>query len=113
MARSFFTRSLTRANVTEVARRTAVRVERILRANGRSLDPQMEAGALSVDEPTLALHYAAAAQGISVAGERAGKPTLRLVVSQETSAKATTAARLAYSTIATFRRLIVLRAFRR
>src|SRR5258708_1564190 len=36
--------------------------------------------ALSVDEPTLALHYAAAAQGISVAGERAGKPTLRLVV---------------------------------
>jgi hypothetical protein len=33
------------------------------------------------DEPTLAAYYAAAAQGISVAGERAGKPTLRLVVS--------------------------------
>jgi len=83
----------TRANVTDVARRTAVRVERILRANGRSLDPQMQAAdphAVSVDEP-LAAHYAAAAQGISVAGERAGKPTLRLVVSQDTSAKATTA----------------------
>jgi hypothetical protein len=80
--------------VTEVARRTAVRVEGILRANGRSLDPQMQAGdphALSVDEPSLAAHYAAAAQGISVAGERAGKPTLRLVVSQNPSAKATTA----------------------
>ena len=61
----------TRAEVTEVARRTAVRVERILRANGRSLDPQMQADdphPLSVDEPTLALHYAAAAQGISCGG---------------------------------------------
>jgi hypothetical protein len=54
----------------------------------------MQAGdphALSVDEPTLALHYAAADQGISVAGERAGKPTLRLVVSQNPNAKDTTA----------------------
>ncbi len=32
------------------------------------------------EQPTLAAYYAAAAQGISVAGERAGKPTLRLVV---------------------------------
>jgi hypothetical protein len=84
----------TRADVTEVARRTAVRVERILRAGGRSTSPAMQADdphPLSVDEPTLAAHYAAAAQGISVAGERAGKPTLRLVVSQDPSAKATAA----------------------
>ncbi len=47
-----------------------------------------DAHPLSADEPTLALHYAASAQGISVAGERAGKPTLRLVVSQDPSAKA-------------------------
>src|SRR5437762_13487927 len=50
-----------------------------------------DAHPLSVDEPTLAAYYAAAAQGISVAGERAGKPTLRLVVSQDTSAKDATA----------------------
>ncbi len=54
----------------------------------------MQAGAphpLSVDEPTLAAHYAAAAEGISVVGERAGKPTLRLLVSQDPSAQATPA----------------------
>jgi Putative transposase len=81
----------TRADVTEVARRTAARVERILRARGRSLDPQMQADdphAFAIDEPGLADCYAASAQGISVAGERAGKPTLRLVVSQDSNAAA-------------------------
>jgi len=71
-------------DVTEVARRTAARIERILRAHGRSLerDGQVEeCDRLTADQPTLAVYYAAAAQGISVAGERAGKPTLRLVVS--------------------------------
>jgi len=40
----------TRADVTEVARRTAARVERILRARGRSLDPQMQ-----TDDPHMPL----------------------------------------------------------
>ncbi|HMI83255.1 MAG TPA: hypothetical protein VK550_04125 [Polyangiaceae bacterium] len=81
----------TRADVTEVARRTAVRVERILKARGRSLDPGRqvdEPSAPPVDEPTLAAYYAASAQGISVAGERAGKPTLRLVVAGDTTPRA-------------------------
>ena len=43
---------------------------------------------MAIDEPGLANFYAAAAQGISVAGERAGKPTLRLVVSQDSNAGA-------------------------
>jgi len=74
----------TRADVTEVARRTAARVERILGLHGRSLERHgqvEECDRLTADEPTLAVDYAAAAQGISVAGDRAGKPTLRLVVS--------------------------------
>jgi Putative transposase len=81
----------TRADVTEVARRTAARVERILRVRGRSLDPQNQVDdcRLSVDEPTLAAYYAAAAQGISVAGERAGKPTLRLLISEGPTTKRT------------------------
>jgi len=45
---------------------------------------------LSVDEPGLAAFYDAAAQGISTSGERAGKPTLRLVISPNTAASATT-----------------------
>jgi hypothetical protein len=75
----------TRREVTEVAQRTAARVERILRAHGRSLERHgqvEECDRLTADEPTLAGYYAAAAQGICVAGERAGKPPLRLVVSQ-------------------------------
>jgi hypothetical protein len=80
--------------VTDVARRTATRVARILRAHGKSLDPHGHVdppSLLSVDEPALAAYYAAAAQGIAVAGERAGKTTLRLVASQDPSAKATAA----------------------
>jgi hypothetical protein len=76
--------------VTEVAGRTAVRVERILRAHGRSLERNgqiEECDRLTADEPTLAVYYAAASQGISVAGERAGKPTLRLLISEGPTAK--------------------------
>jgi Putative transposase len=72
----------THAEVAEVARRTAERIEHILRAHGRSLDPTMQDDAptsLAVDEAGLAACYAAAARGISVAGSRAGQPTLRLV----------------------------------
>jgi hypothetical protein len=72
----------TRADVEDVARRTAARIEKLLRATGRTFEP--EAGdapppELTLDEPGLAACYAAAAQGISVSGDRAGLPTLRLV----------------------------------
>lgn len=81
----------TSAEVADVARRTAERIECILRAHGRSLDPQMqddEPPALCLDEPGLAACYAAAAQGIALTGERAGQSTLRLVVSQDPRAEA-------------------------
>jgi len=42
---------------------------------------------LAVDEPALCVYYAAAAQGVSVLGERAGKPTLRLVISESPAPK--------------------------
>lgn len=70
----------------EVARRTAERIEKILHAHGRSLDPEMaddEPPELCLDEPGLAACYAAAAQGVSVTGDRAGQPTLRLLVPRE------------------------------
>jgi hypothetical protein len=65
--------------VLEVARRSAERIDRLLRKSGRSLEP--EAGEplpeLLFDEPGLAACYTAAAQGIGVSGERAGQPALR------------------------------------
>jgi hypothetical protein len=78
----------TQAEVAEVARRTAERLERILRAHGRSLDRQQshDAPGLLDDAPGLAACYDAAAQGISVSGERAGQPTLRLVVPHDAPA---------------------------
>ena len=72
------------ADIAEVAARTAVRIERILKAHGRSLDPELSENApleLALDEPGLAACYAAAAQGVSVSGDRAGKPPLRLIAS--------------------------------
>lgn len=76
----------THAEVAEVARRTAERIEQILRAHGRSLDPELaqdEPHLLCLDEPGLAACYAAAAQGISLTGDRAGRPTLRLIVPRD------------------------------
>jgi hypothetical protein len=73
-----------RAEVAEVAARTAARIEKSLRKAGRSLDPEMQDGEppeLYNEEPGLAACYAAAAQGVSVSGDRAGLPPLRLVVS--------------------------------
>src|SRR5204863_7860659 len=73
-----------RAEVAEVAARTAARIEKILGKAGRSLDPEMQDGVppeLCEKEPGLAACYAAAAQGVSVSGDRAGLPPLRLVVS--------------------------------
>jgi hypothetical protein len=72
------------AEVLDVARRTAERVDRLLTKSGRSLEregdePRPE---LVLDEPGLASCYAAAAQGISVSGERAGLPELSRSVTQ-------------------------------
>ena len=47
-----------------------------------------EPPALCLDEPGLAACYAAAAQGIALTGERAGQPTLRVIVSQNPRANA-------------------------
>ena len=57
----------THAEVADVARRTADRIENILQAHGRSLDPEMqddEPPGLALDQPGLAACYAAAAQGV-------------------------------------------------
>ncbi len=80
----------TYADIADVADRTAARIEKILKAHGRSLDPEFESAEppqLCLDEPALAGCYSAAAQGISVAGERAGKPLLRLLLPQEPPAR--------------------------
>lgn len=75
----------TQADIIEVAARTAARVEKILRAHGRSLDPELGDDTppkLALDEPGLAACYdpwkspkgdAAAAQGLSVGGARAAR----------------------------------------
>ena len=75
----------THAEIAQVARRTADRLEQLVRAHGRSLDPQMsqDAPPLLDDAPGLAGCYDAAARGISVSGERAGQPTPRLIVDHD------------------------------
>ncbi len=73
----------THAEIAEVAARTAARVEKILRAHGRSLDPALAdetSLALTAGDPTLAACYAAAAQGVGVSEDRAGLPPLRLII---------------------------------
>jgi len=77
----------TRSEVAGIARRTAQRIEKILGANGRSLDPVMQDGQddeppkLCSDEPGLAACYAAATRGVAASGDRAGQAPLRLLVS--------------------------------
>ncbi len=73
----------TQAEVADVASRTAARIERILKAHGRSMDPQMQQDepALADEQPGLAACYTAAAQGVSISGARAGQATLRLLSS--------------------------------
>jgi hypothetical protein len=79
-----------RAQVLEVARRSAERIDRLLRKNGRSLSREGDEPVpeLLFDEPGLAACYAAAAQGIGVSGERAGQPVLRLVFGEPASDRA-------------------------
>jgi hypothetical protein len=70
----------TEDEVAEVARRTAERVQKILVRHGRSLDPDDDAGDDPLaEQPALAGLAAAAARGVDLLGERAGRPTLRLL----------------------------------
>ena len=72
--------------------RTAARIETILRRHGRSLDPELcddTPPKLVSDEPALAACYGAAAQGVGLDGDRAGRPTLRLLISPDTTARVT------------------------
>jgi hypothetical protein len=70
----------TEEEVAEVARRTAERVEKLLLRHGRSLDPEQDGGGDPLDtEPALSSCAGAAARGVDLVGERAGRPTLRLL----------------------------------
>jgi len=72
----------TQAEVAEVARRTAARIEQLLRKHGRSIDPELaddNPHPLELDDPALAACYTAAARGVGITGDRAGQPTLRLI----------------------------------
>ena len=71
----------TRAEVANIAARTAARIEKILKKAGRSLDAEMpeQPPELCDKEPGLAACYGAAAQGGCVSGDRAGLPPLRLI----------------------------------
>ena len=72
----------TLAEITEVAERTARRVQRVLRRHGRSVagdDETETARHPFAEQPGLAALCGAAAAGIDLVGERAGKPTLRVV----------------------------------
>ena len=79
-----------RDDVADIARRTAQRIESLLVAQGRSLEPAMRAcdpHPLELEEPGLAACYAAAAQGALALGsppQTQGR-ALRLVVSQDRS----------------------------
>jgi hypothetical protein len=67
-------------DVALVARRTAERVDKLLARHGRSLDPEKDAGDDPLDqEPALSSCASAAARGVDLVGERAGRPTLRLL----------------------------------
>ena len=74
------------AQVADVARRTAERLGRAFKAQGRpspwdEVEPsEPDPEALSLQQPGLFACYEAAARGLSVSGERAGQPALRLVV---------------------------------
>ncbi len=68
--------------VTDVAERTALRVQKILERHGRSLDGtgDLDANdAQSQEQLALSACYGAAAAGLGPDGERAGRPLLRVV----------------------------------
>ena len=73
-------RAPTEDEVREVARRTAERVQKLLVRHGRSLDPHEDAGEDPLaEQPALSGCASAAARGVDLVGERAGRPTLRLL----------------------------------
>jgi hypothetical protein len=72
----------TTAQVTELAGRIAERVEKVMRKHGRWVDndsADAESDRASLEQPALCACYQASAQGVDVLGQRAGRPTLRLV----------------------------------
>jgi len=80
----------TRAETADIARRIADRIERIFKKHGRSFDEPADAEPteLQLTHPALGACYDAAAQGIAVSGERAGKPMLRLMTGDAEQATA-------------------------
>ena len=99
----------TRAAVEDVARRTAAGMRSpprngpYLRVGGDDAPPPE----LTLNPPGLAACYAAAAQGSSVSGARAGLPALRLVLSQEPPPLGTDMGTLADEPVAEVRRIVV------
>ncbi len=68
--------------VADVAKRTALRVQKILARHGRTLDGTGESDAHDAELPeqfALSACYGAAASGLGLDGERAGQPLLRIV----------------------------------
>jgi hypothetical protein len=68
-----------RDEVEDVAARTALRVAKLFAGQGRSLEAPADGDPLIADEPVLASCIGAAAGGLGLTGERAGRPLLRLV----------------------------------
>lgn len=71
-------------DVAEVARRTAMRLVKVLKKDGREVDPELcevdvSAEATGEQDSALSACYAAASAGTDLFGERAGSPALRLV----------------------------------
>lgn len=76
-----------RAEVEDVARRTARRLHRVFRKEGRHSpwdEPELseQEHPFTVEQPGLFACYQAAALGVGVSGERAGQPTLRLLAGE-------------------------------
>ena len=80
----------TTAEVSDVALRTAQRLDKLLRAQRRSLSPDEctdpEPLALQLDHPALAACDDAASRGLAVSGDREGQPSLRLMHGQGSNA---------------------------
>jgi len=76
-----------RAEVEEVARRTAKRLHRVFQKVGRLSpwdEPELseDEHPFTIEQPGLFACYQAAALGVGVTGERAGQPTLRLLAGE-------------------------------
>jgi hypothetical protein len=89
-----------REEVEDVARRTALRLHRAFRKQGRVSpwdEPELSDGEsepFSIEQPGLFACYQAAALGVAVSGERAGQPSLRLFAGQAVQSVPETATRV-------------------